>query len=80
MKEAARDRRKAKGTSISRWWLRIPNAPEKLKRIKTWKTALDEITLLVSLSRPCQRQGELRASLRGARGFRTGVEKLLRIF
>lgn len=35
------DRRKAKRKSISRWWVRISNAPEKLKRMKTWKRSLD---------------------------------------
>lgn len=53
MKEVVRDRRKVKGISILRWWLRILNVLEKLKRIKIWKTVLDEIILLVSLSRLC---------------------------
>lgn len=53
VKEVVRDRRKVKGISILRWWLRILNVLEKLKRIKIWKTVLDEIILLVSLSRLC---------------------------
>lgn len=37
VKETGGDRRRAKRKSISRWWLSISHAPEKLKRMKTWK-------------------------------------------
>lgn len=37
VKETGGDRRRAKRKSISRWWLSISHALEKLKRMKTWK-------------------------------------------